>query len=53
MAPELMMAMFDDDGLNDENSDQRSQRSLPITTCSDVYAFASVCLEVCHFPRLI
>ena len=46
MAPELMMAMFEDDGTSDGNNDERSQRALPITVFSDVYAFASVCLEV-------
>lgn len=35
MAPELIMALIDDEG-----------RVPPITTHSDVYAFASVCLEV-------
>ena len=36
MAPELIMALVKDDG-----------QVPPITTFSDVYAFASVCLEVC------
>jgi hypothetical protein len=35
MAPELILALVEDDG-----------RAPPITTYSDVYAFASVCLEV-------
>ena len=35
MAPELIMALIHDDG-----------HVPPITTSSDVYAFASVCLEV-------
>ena len=34
MAPELIMALVNDDGVP------------PITTSSDVYAFASVCFEV-------
>ena len=36
MAPELIFALVEDDGIIP-----------PITTYSDVYAFASVCLEVC------
>lgn len=35
MAPELILALVEDDG-----------QVPPITTHSDVYAFASVCLEV-------
>lgn len=35
MAPELVLALVEDDG-----------RAPPITTFSDVYAFASVCLEI-------
>ncbi|KAH7922435.1 kinase-like protein [Leucogyrophana mollusca] len=35
MAPELILALVEDDG-----------RPPPITTSSDVYSFASVCLEV-------
>ena len=35
MAPELILALVDDDGIIP-----------PITTYSDVYAFASICLEV-------
>jgi hypothetical protein len=35
MAPELVLALVEDDG-----------QAPPITTFSDVYAFASVCLEV-------
>jgi len=38
MAPELIIALVEDD----------SGQPPPITTYSDVYAFASVCLEVCH-----
>jgi len=40
MAPELIFALVHDDG-----------RVPPITTFSDVYAFASVCLEVGHNYR--
>jgi len=40
MAPELIFALVHDDG-----------RLPPITTFSDVYAFASVCLEVGHNHR--
>ncbi|KAF8962816.1 kinase-like domain-containing protein [Flammula alnicola] len=41
MAPELIMALVQDDG-----------QVPPITTCSDVYAFASICLEIAsgHLP---
>ena len=45
MAPELIFALVEDDG-----------HIPPITTFSDVYAFASVCLEVrivAHQPWLI
>jgi len=35
MAPELVLTLVEDDG-----------QAPPITTFSDVYAFASVCLEV-------
>lgn len=35
MAPELVQALIEDDGTTP-----------PITTYSDVYAFASICLEV-------
>lgn len=35
MAPELIFALVDDDGVRP-----------PITTFSDVYAFSSICLEV-------
>lgn len=35
MAPELILALVEDDGAIP-----------PITTYSDVYAFASICLEV-------
>lgn len=41
MAPELILALVEDDGL-----------SPPITTSSDVYAFACVCLEVLLSPYL-
>lgn len=36
MAPELIFAQINDDGTI----------APPISTCSDVYAFASVCLEI-------
>lgn len=39
MAPELVLALVEDDG-----------RPPPLTTSSDVYAFASVCLEVLITP---
>ena len=54
MAPELMFAMVEDSGLNMGGSGHSAegvtshspQRCLPVTRYSDVYAFASVCLEV-------
>jgi hypothetical protein len=42
MAPELVLALVEDDG-----------RAPPITTYSDVYAFASVCLEVEDIAHLL
>lgn len=39
MAPELLLSLVEDEG-----------HTPPITTFSDVYSFASVCLEVSGFP---
>ena len=55
MAPELIMALVSDDELTDEDevadgdaheAPTRRKRGPTITTMSDVYAFAAVCLEV-------
>lgn len=52
MAPELIRALVDEDECDSSSGqsldDSTSSSSKPkITTMSDVYAFASVCLEVC------
>ncbi|RXW23396.1 hypothetical protein EST38_g2433 [Candolleomyces aberdarensis] len=50
MAPELILALVDEDEHNTDSAQSPggSSSSKPkITTKSDVYAFASVCLEVC------
>lgn len=41
MAPELILALVEDDG-----------QTPPITTYSDVYSFACVCLEVIHASQI-
>lgn len=57
MAPELIMALVNDDDTTEEDGDEvnerdpdeppiRRKRGPTITTMSDVYAFAAVCLEV-------
>jgi len=42
MAPELVLALIEDDG-----------RPPSVTKYSDVYAFASVCIEVCFFSSCL
>ena len=53
MAPELILALVDEDEHSSDGSqasDSSGSSKPKITTMSDVYAFGSVCLEVCFSP---
>ena len=53
MAPELILALVDEDEHSSDGSqalDSSGSSKPKITTMSDVYAFGSVCLEVCFLP---